>query len=205
MLRGAGVSVAQAGALLQAPMPSQRWTGPRCFSSANAVVAADTLYACPFIPSETFTCDSLGARIATGVAGNAKFGIYSALATLLPDALLAEVSADSDTTSTATVTATFASNPTLNAGQLYYLASCFSAAPTVACWNHAIAQNGGFTWLIGASLPGTIVVNGGPPSRITRTAALPYVAATQFFPASFGAATEGSGTPGSPLLAVRKL
>jgi len=201
-----GVSFGQASSLLQAPLPSQRWTGPRCFSATNAAVAANTLYACPFIPLETFTCDQLGIRVATGAAGSAKLGIYTALTTtLMPDALVAEVSADIDTTSIATPTVGFAANPTFTVGKLYYLASCYSVTPTMVCWNHTVAQNGGFLWPIGSAIPGPWLVSGGTPARITRTAALTYVAGSAFFPASFGAATEGAGTPGSPLVAIRKL
>ena len=191
--------------LLAAPMLSQRWTGPRCFSSVNAVVAANTLYACPFIPLETFTCDQLAIRVATGAAGSAKIGIYTSLATLLPDALVAENTADLDTTSTSTLQGAFTSNPTLTVGALYYLATCYSVTPTMACWAHGVVQNGGFPWLIGAASASSWLVTGNAPVRITRTAALTYVAGSAFFPASFGAATEGAGTPGSPLVAVRKL
>jgi hypothetical protein len=201
---GDGVTLGQAGRLQQATLPSQRWTGSRCFSVANAAIAANTLYASPFIPIETFTCDQLAVRIATGAAGNAKIGIYTSLASLLPDALVVEANADIDTTSIASATVGLTSNPTLNAGQLYWLATCFSATPTMVCWNHGALQGGGFSWLVGSSAAGGFLTTGGP-MRVTRDAALVYVAASAFFPASFGAATEGAGTPGAPLVTVRKL
>lgn len=206
MLRGSGLTTSQAGAFLQAPMTSGRWTGPRVFSTANAAVAANTLYAIPFIPADTFTADQIGLRVATGAAGSAKAGIYTALtATNLPDALVAECSTDMDTTATANVQAGFSANPMLTAGRLYWLAACFSVTPTIVCVNHAIAQNGGFVWVVGAPSIGAILANGVAPSRVTRDAALAYVGATAFFPASFGACTEGSGSPGSPVVAIRKL
>lgn len=202
---GGGISISQAGTLQQAILPSQRWTGQRVFSVANSVIASNTLYAGPFIPTANMTVDQMAIRVATGLAGSGKLGIYSALTTLLPDALLGEITTDLDTTSIATVTGGFAVNPTLRAGTLYWLASCFSAAPTIFCWNHAVAQNGGFIWPVGSPTAAGWFANGNATSRVTRNAPLVYVPATQFFPASFGAATEGIGTPGAPVIALRNL
>ena len=200
-----GVSMGQAGALLQEPLPSQRWTGQRCFSVASTAIASNTLYAGPFIPTETMAADRVAIRVATGSVGSAKIGIYTALPTLLPGVLVAEITEDLDTVAAATLAGSFSANPQLVVGQLYWLATCFSATPTMSCWNHATAQNGGFIWPIGSAVAESFFITSRAPSRVTRTAELVYVPATQFFPLSFGAATEGSGTPGAPLVALRKL
>lgn len=200
----AAQTVEQAGALTQAALPSGRWTGQRCFSTANAAVAANTLYAGPFIPVADITVDQLAIRVATGSAGSGKIGIYTALPTLLPDTLVAEIAEDLDTTSTATLVGTFTANPTLRAGVLHWLATCFSATPTIVCWNHGVAQKGGFTWLVGSPVPTAWFSTGTATTRVTRNAALTYVPATQFFPATFGTATENNDTPGAPLVALRK-
>jgi len=200
-----GVIGVGGGAFGVAPVISQRWVGPRCFSFANSAVAADTLYAHPFIPSETFTCDQAAIRVTTGSAGSAKIGIYTSDdLTGVPDVLVAEVNADLDTTSTATLAAGFDVSPVLTRGRLYFLATCFSATPSPVCWNHAIAQNGGYVWINSAPNASAWLSNGNIPSRVTRTAALTYVASSAFFPATFGASTEGSGSPGAPIVALRK-
>lgn len=200
-----GQSVSTARVRRAARMVSGRYYGPVPFSVENAAVAAGTLYASPFIPSETVTIDQLAVRVVTAAVGNCKVGVYLAQdADNMPGALLAENTADLDTNVTnTTLFGTFATNPTLVGGRLHWLVSCYSGTPTMACWASNVAGNGGFPTDIGWSGTEAMFTAGGAPTRITT--ALPYVAGSAFFPATFGTATEGGASPGSPLVALRKL
>jgi hypothetical protein len=184
---------------------SGRWYGPDPGTLAtNAAVAASTLYAYPALVPFQCTVQALALRVGTQAVGTGKMGIYRD-AGGVPGALVAEVAADVDlNVAPANLTATFAANPTLAPGW-YWFASCFSAATAVPVTYSSAATLGTLGLFVGHSLPSGVLANGttSATSRITRTAALTYVAATAFFPASFGAITYGTNTPGSPVIAYQ--
>lgn len=107
----------------------------RCYSAqrgtlaaSGAAVAADLLYAVPIYVAQRATISDLMLRVTTGVAGNAKVGIYDSVAGG-PGARLAELATPASTGTAATVVAALTANITLNPG-LYWLAAIFSAAPS---------------------------------------------------------------------------
>lgn len=202
-LRGGGLSRAQAAAIFRPALLSGEWDAPIPISTGTSAVVANTLYAAPYIPAETMTVDQLAIRISTGAAGLCKLGIYSTGAGKRPGTLLAEASTDIDTTSTGNPPVGLISNPRLVVGTLYWLAAVFNATPSPLVYNHNTTQAGGFLAQVGAPNVAT-VLSGTPVSR--HTVALTYGApATPFLPASFGSGADGTGLPGSPLIAVRKL
>lgn len=202
-----GITPAQAaaiagGVMRAAPLLPGEYDAPTIISSGNAAVAANTHYACPFIPRSTFVSDRGCLRVSTGAAGLCKLGIYAAdPATKLPSTKLAEASTDIDTTSIALLEIGWLANPTLEVGRLYWLTSVFNATPTMLCWNHNTAQAGGFQTQVGYTTLAS-ALSGTPVGRYS--VALTYgAAATPFLPASFGAGAYSSGLPGSPIIALR--
>ncbi len=206
MLRGAGTARAQ---LLDQFHPGYvagiYYSSPYLTSVRTTdVQVADSLRAIPFRVFRTVTVDRLAIRVASGVAGNAKCGIYRAgtAAGQFPDALVAEVNADIPTGVAGDFEAAFASNPTLTPA-LYWCATCCSAAAILNSVS-ASSQNGlEDEW--GAAIANGVLSNvaAQKTTGFVRTAALPYVAGAPFFPANFGAGTLLANNPGAVNVAMR--
>lgn len=197
-----GLTGAQVGKFSRGPVPSGYWVGNKAYSSADAAVAANTLYAAPWSVEETALYSQLGLRVTAGAVGSCKLGVYSDNAG--PATLIAEVAVDIDTTTPGALAAAFASSVGLAAGSVVWLCACFSVTPTVRGYNPAGLQGSGFGWQFGSPLLGKWLDTSGNYVRVTRDAALAYVPATAFFPSSFGAFTFGAGSPGSPIIAALK-
>lgn len=201
----AATAAASAAALAHPGLVTGRWYGPEIGSQATtAAMAANTLYAYPIQIPIACTLQALAMRIGTQSVGLGKLGIYTNSAGL-PASLVAEVTLDGDfNVAVTTLSYVFASNPVLTAGW-YWFASCFSAAtatPVTYSSTPGISTLGnliGHPTSIGVLATGT----GNGASRLFRTAALTYVAATAFFPASFGAVSYGTSTPGLPIIAYQ--
>ena len=82
---------------------------------------------------------------------------------------------------------------------IYHLADCANGAAQPATWNTAAQAAGGFAWLTGGV--GINAISVGPVSS-RLTAALTFVAATPFFPATMPALTLSTGSPGNPFLCL---
>lgn len=202
-----GLTRAQVGAFTMAPLLSGQKFGTRATSNSTVVVVADTLYATPWIAPETCSLSTVEFRVNTGAAGNAKVGIYAAGApgvSNLPAEKLGENTADLSTASPANLVGTLSSPVAVVAGRLYWLAACFSAAPSIQGFNTALAQAGGWLWPIGvpAGDNGWVTAS---VSMSRYTVALAYVAGpVPFLPATFGAGSFGGGAPSSPIFQMVK-
>ena len=99
---------------------------------AGAALVTNTLYATPFIASDIVTVNSLGVNVSTGVGSTAvRLGIYKDDGNLYPGALVAEISTQPSTVTTATfASGTFSSSPILQPG-LYWLVINTSGAPNL--------------------------------------------------------------------------
>jgi hypothetical protein len=203
MLKGAGLPVNLVGSPAMAPAVAGQVFGTPCFQYSYDTLAANTLYATPFIPEFTTAIDQLSFYVATGVAGNAKIGLARAGSDNLPGVIFAENTTDlTPLTSSNITTGTFATNPVLTKGVLHYVLFCTSGTPGIACYTGTGPQNGGINWIVPvASNVGGWFFSTGGPSRFTR--ALTYVSSSQFFPGTFGACTIGNGAPGSPVFSMR--
>lgn len=203
MLRSSGISRAQAAAQRVAPLLAGEWYGTPCWSAVSSTpVVANTMYATPWLPTEDMLIDRIGLRIATGAAGDAKVGLYSMGADKLPAAVLAENTADLTTAATAFLTGTIAATQ-VRVGVPVFIVAAFSGTPTPMTFNGQTVQSGGFVAALGAPNGSENVwLNNGFMSRYTR--ALTYVSGSAFFPATFGAATIGTGNPGGMVFSVRK-
>lgn len=202
MLRAtSGITRAQAAALSKVPAASQEWMGPRVHAFATATVAANTLYVTPYIAEETCLLDQIAAFCVTGVAGNAKGGIYGSVGNL-PGALLGEGTADLSTAASGTLlVSTFASPVSVQAGQLLWLGWVFSAAPGIRGFFNGVPGVGGYFWPVGSLRTNASSLLQGGFFFVSR--ALTYVSGpTPFFPATFGAPTLTDGVAVAP--AVRK-
>ncbi len=199
-----GVSRAQVGALLSAPPLVGESTGTRCFSSANSAVAADNLYATPWISPFSGTVDQISVYVGTGAVGNCKVGLYAAGSDNMPAALLGECTADLSTAgSGAAITGTLAANAPVTAGGLYWPVAVYSGTPTMVCFNQAALQCGGMIWPLGLATTNSWFIASSSPTRFFR--ALTYVAGpTAFLPATFGAVSTAGGAPASQLIRLRR-
>jgi len=201
----ASTAATAAAGLAHPGLVTGRWYGPQLGSQVtNAAMAANVLYAYPILVPTSCTLAGLAMRIGTQSVGTGKLGIY-ANASGVPGTLVAEATQDGDfNVAVTTLDYTFSANPALSAGW-HWFASCFSAAtatPVTYSSAPAISTLGnllGHPSSIGVLASGTS--NGA--SRLFRTAALTYVAATAFFPASFGAVSYGVNTPGMPIIAYQ--
>jgi hypothetical protein len=172
--------------------------------NAATAVAADTLYAHPVSIFSDCRVGALALRVGALGAGLAKMGIYSTTGGR-PGALVAEAATDVDLGVAAgtVLTASLTGGARLPAG-VYWLASCFSAATAIPNTMAAATLAAPLGNQLGAATAGPLVSgSAGPNCRLTRTAALTFVAATAFLPASFGAVTLASTAPGSPILAFQ--
>lgn len=157
-------------------------------ANQNGAVPANFLLLTPIKIEETVTIDRLLISVQTGAAGLGKAGVYR-MARDGGATLVAEVSADMDTTSAADVAGSFSANPTLTAGW-YYGATCFNATPTLRC-NSVSATNNAF--VLGSSTASRVTGSG---NTITgRSMALTFTSGgASFFPASIaiGSLTDGA-------------
>lgn len=194
-----GLNASQVAAFETAPLLPGNWHFTRSTTNAVNAVVANTIYATPWIAIENCSLDQISIRVATGAAGNCKVGVALNGANV-PAAIVRENSADLDTTSAATLVGTITPLPVI-AGQTYWILAAFSGIPSIISFSSAVGQSGGFFNVVGAG-NSTDAMTAGNRSRYS--AALTYSAGGAFFPATFPAGSYGSGTPGSPVFAMRK-
>lgn len=162
------------------------YTYPFVTTMANAFVAANRLYAVPVYVSETNTFSKIGMEVTTGLAGNARVGIYNIDTDGLPSTLVLD--AGTFTTNAAAEKEVTISQ-SLSHGW-YYLAFVSDVAVEV----RAAAATGA----------GAFVLGGQSSLLSVGTAYAPYVALTYgALPASFGTATIVNMTTAHPLVYLK--
>lgn len=97
------------------------------FSSAGVAIAANTLYAVPFLVARNITVDRIGLQVAASAAGNIRLGIYGDGTNLYPGALTLDAGTiDCSTTGAKVITI----NQALTRG-VYWLAFVSDVTPTL--------------------------------------------------------------------------
>jgi hypothetical protein len=111
-------------------------------TNGTAVIAANTLYAHPFLVARALTIDRLGIRVTTAGAALtvARLGIYSDNGSVYPGALVKDVGTVA-VDAIAVVAAAIAGNQALTPG-LYWLALISDGAPTLSYLLHSYTPNG---------------------------------------------------------------
>lgn len=102
-------------------------------------VAADKIYARPFLVMQTESFDRIGLHISTGTTGKARLGIYADDGTLQPGARILDAGSEIDTADSGFKEITI--NQSLTPG-LYWLVCIFNATPSVRKANSVIAVLG---------------------------------------------------------------
>jgi hypothetical protein len=146
-------NILQAGPGIPGVAPNMYNTGLMFNASVTATLAlsANTLYAFPFYVGSRQTWTRIGIDVTTGVAGNARLGIFSTGTDGLPGTLIA----DEGTVSTATtgVKEITISRP-LEIGW-YYLVIVSDATATIRAVSWGNNQSNHYSAVIGVTTPGT--------------------------------------------------
>lgn len=159
-------------------------------STTSFTVAANTLYAAPFFALTRVTFTKLSLYVTSGVAGNARIGLYTnAPTSVAPGSLVAGTDSGSFSTAAAGLQEVTGLSFTLVPG-FYWMAAMFSGAPSVMGVNGASIL---IPYLYGASTLNASQLDYG------------YVASQTFgaMPASFPAGALTTATNALPIVGAR--
>lgn len=166
----------------------------------TAAVVANTAYCFPIPIFSPVRLASLIMRVGTSVPGvKGRCSLYNN-ANSVPGKLIFEGANDLDFgAASATELATPLPSDLTLYPDMYWGVAVFDGAAQPTTASSTVVQAGGFTFMSGAG-SATSLFTTSPVSRITRTAAVTFLADTPFMPAAFGAVSYGTGAPGSPAI-----
>lgn len=182
---------------------SGRRYGPEIASTINnTAMTPNMLFALPFYVVQPVRVVGMAMRIGTAVVGvKGSMGIYSNNnARAMPDRLLAECVGDLDMGGANEVMLPLSRATPLPKG-MCWLAAVFDGAAQPTAYNHSVIGGAGLAYMLG----GASVLNLNTTSgtiRLTRDAPLAYMPGSLFLPAEFGPASFGTGSPGTPYMAI---
>lgn len=180
-------------------MQAGTWQSPPAWGKSTGAVVANRVYLSPLPLWAAATLTALAARITAASAGNVRMGIYTYSGGTFT--FQRAVGTPPSTGSIAIVSATLTTNYAAAAGTLW-LATLFSATPTMQTWHPSSVQGGGLQPWVGALDPLATTEFGSGSGIASLFVDRQYV---DDFPATIDITTmvRGSSAPGSPVVYAR--